>query len=97
MQSSTFWIAYRNYNSGLTPKTSRKNETWKANNIYDLAGNAIEWTQEARYTGGRVSRGGSSYYLGSERPASGRNNNNPNNTNVDYSSRPALYLALNVE
>ena len=28
------------------------NEVWKANNIYDLAGNAVEWTQEVYSTDG---------------------------------------------
>ena len=38
-------------------QTSGKNEAWQANNIYDLAGNYEEWTQEARLTDGRVYRG----------------------------------------
>ena len=38
-------------------------EYWKANNIYDLAGNVSEWTQEAGSTGNRNCRG--SYYYGS--------------------------------
>ena len=42
--------------SGRT-QTSGKNEAWQANNIYDLAGNYEEWTQEARLTDGRVYRG----------------------------------------
>ena len=40
-----------------SPQTSRKNEAWQANNIYDLAGNYIEWTQEASYAGNRILRG----------------------------------------
>ena len=35
-------------------------EYWKANNIYDLAGNCLEWTQEAEDTYYRIYRGG--YY-----------------------------------
>ena len=31
-------------------------EYWKANNIYDLAGNCWEWTQEASSTSSRVLR-----------------------------------------
>ena len=38
-------------------QTSGKNEAWQANNIYDLAGNYREWTQEALSTNVRVSRG----------------------------------------
>ena len=43
-------------NSG-TKQTSGKNEAWKANNIYDLAGNCWEWTQEASSTNYRFARG----------------------------------------
>ena len=32
-------------------------DAWSANNIYDLAGNCYEWTQEANNTGVRVNRG----------------------------------------
>ena len=43
-----------------------------ANNIYDLAGNCYEWTQEANFTGTRASRGGSCSVSGSSSPASDR-------------------------
>ena len=43
-------------NSG-SKQTSGKNEAWKANNIYDLAGNCLEWTQEAVDANDRVNRG----------------------------------------
>ena len=40
-----------------TKRTSGYNEAWKANNIYDLAGNCMEWTQEALSTNYRIGRG----------------------------------------
>ena len=85
-------------NSG-SPQTAGKNEAWQANNIYDLAGNCSEWTQEACTTGIRVWRGGYFYYSGSDDPASGRNNGYcPDDSIYVYlSSRPALYVALNAE
>ena len=43
-----------------------------ANNIYDLAGNCYEWTQEAYGTNGRAHRGGNCVSNGSFSPASGR-------------------------
>ena len=43
-----------------------------ANNIYDLAGNVSEWTQEAYGTNGRAYRGGDYNFSGSSSPASGR-------------------------
>ena len=45
-----------NYKEGIVATGS--NEAWKANNIYDIAGNCAEWTQEASEDG-RVFRGGS--------------------------------------
>lgn len=41
-----------NFNS-----TTGRNEAWKTNNIYDFAGNCIEFTQEAYITGFRAVRG----------------------------------------
>ena len=49
----------------------------RANNIYDFAGNCVEWTQEAGSTSSRASRGGSYYFSGSGSPASDRINFNP--------------------
>ena len=45
-------------------------EYWKANNIYDLAGNCYEWTQEALSVNGRAVRGGNYGSGGSGAPAS---------------------------
>ena len=58
-------------------------EYWKANNIYDLAGNCWEWTQEAYNTDGRAVRGGSYGYSGSSGPASYRSSSSASN---NYSS-----------
>ena len=85
-------------NSG-SPQTAGKNEAWQANNIYDLAGNCSEWTQEAYDTDLRVDRGGYYDNPGSFRPASDRSSvDAPNGSDVTgLSSRPALYVALNAE
>ncbi len=62
--NSTTWGNYYNStgdaeaNSGSKQNTGY-NESWKANNIYDLAGNVSEWTQEKYSTGTyRAIRGG---------------------------------------
>ena len=47
-------------------------EYWKANNIYDLAGNCTEWTREANSTDYRNYRGGRCNGNGSSNPASER-------------------------
>ena len=85
-------------NSG-SPQTAGKNEAWKANNIYDLAGNYYERTQEANNTSFRVNRGGYYNSSGSNNLASsGRNGSY--RTDISYgdsSSRPTLYVTLNAE
>ncbi len=79
-----------------TKQTAGYKETWKANNIYDFAGNCSEWTQEAYYTISRVNRGGGYSISGSDYPASGRNYNSPSNyNNAGVSTRPTLYIMQN--
>ena len=57
IKDSTSWGNYKdstapantgNYKSSIKQNTG-SNENWKANNIYDLAGNCGEYTQEARH------------------------------------------------
>ena len=68
-------------------------ESWKANNIYDFAGNCHEFTQEANFTDGRTFRGGSYSNDGSSDPASSCGNSlNPTDINLFVGSRPTLYL-----
>ena len=90
-KDSSTWGNYKNYNTAnnYTEGTAgyEKNagslqntgssENWKANNIYDLAGNCYEWTQEAYGTGNRAGRGGFYNIHGSNYPASDRNYNVP--------------------
>ena len=71
-----------------TNKYGRKQNTgyseyWKANNIYDLAGNCSEWTQEASYTSSRANRGGGYGGNGSSFPVSGRGGFNPDHSDGD--------------
>ena len=83
-----------NYESGKKKNTG-SNEAWKANNIYDLAGNCQEWTQEASYAYSRASRGGGYNHYGNGRPVAYRDGGDygPTNTNDDFlSSRPVLYI-----
>ena len=111
-KDSSTWGNYNNYNAAnnYTEGTAgyEKNagslqntgssENWKANNIYDLAGNVCEWTQEAFDTSLRAGRGG--YYSdhGSYNPASIRNNDNPDYSDYDserFSSHFNNKVALN--
>ena len=80
-----------NLNTGKTTFTM-------ANNIYDLAGNVWEWTQEANGTDGRAGRGGNYSYNGSNVPASGRGYNNPDSSGIGsirFSSHFNNKVALN--
>ena len=89
---STSWGNYRD--NTATGHGSKQNtgysESWKANNIYDFAGNCWEFTQEAYGTVGRACRGGHYYNNGSSIPASSRSSGYP--TGSSYGSRPTLYL-----
>ena len=97
--NSSTWGNYDN--NTATGHGSRRNtgfsESWKANNIYDFAGNCWELTQEALNTHVRVSRGGCYSNDGSgdsdySYPASSRNNVSPAYTGSGSGSRPTLYL-----
>ena len=67
-------------------------ESWKANNIYDFAGNCEEFTQEAYDTNFRALRGGYSDSYGSDKPASNRSSTIPTVASSLFGSRPTLYL-----
>ena len=64
--------------SGTSAKLNTGKTTFTmANNIYDLAGNVWEWTQEASSTDSRANRGGDCYCDGSLYPASVRGSDLP--------------------
>ena len=65
-------------------------ENWKANNIYDFAGNCEEFTQEAIGSDSRVLRGGSYGYKGSVNTVSRIEGDR--STHSYYATRPTLYL-----
>ena len=75
-----------------TKQNTGSSESWKANNIYDFAGNCVEFTQEADSTFVRAFSGGSYCYDGSDGPASNRYGDDPTDTLSDLGSRPTLYL-----
>ena len=97
--NSASWGNYSNSTGNAatgsgTKRTSGYSEYWKANNIYDLAGNCRDWTQEADDTNGRVDRGGSFYDSGSDIPASDRHDYGPYRSNSASSARSALYIKV---
>ena len=94
IRDSSTWGNHSNYNTANSytegtegyeenagsKQNTGSSENWKANNIYDLAGNVWERTQEAGDTGGRASRGGSCSYGGSIYAASDRNDDFPDSS-----------------
>ena len=75
------------YSGDLSTKTGMNTKDEVAN-IFDLEASRIEWTQEARSSDSRASRGGNCDFSGE---ASGRNYSSPSG-DCSYSSRAALYL-----
>ena len=108
INNSSAWGNYRNYNTANNyaegsekyeagageKQNTGSSENWKANNIYDLAGNCREWTQEASSTDYRAGRGGDCYNIGSVCPASRRSYYGPDDSSFGYylASRASLYI-----
>ena len=91
--SSTWGNHYDNDATGHgTKQNTGFSENWKANNIYDFAGNCWEYTQEAYSTFNRAIRGGNYDSNGSSYPVSYRSYYNPTSTGSFDGARPTLYL-----
>ena len=94
IKDSSTWGNYSN--NTATGKESKQNtgfsESWKANNIYDFAGNCYEYTQEAGNAICRAYRGGFFSSKGSNSAASNRSYFHPTSTYNSLGSRPTLYL-----
>ena len=94
IKNSSTWGNYTNNTADGhgSKQATGFSESWKANNIYDFAGNCYEFTQEAIYTRSRALRGGYYSNLGSDSPASSRGSRDPTVTVTNDGSRPTLYL-----
>ncbi len=94
IKNSSTWGNYTNNTADGhgSKQNTGFSESWKANNIYDFAGNCYEFTQEAIYTRSRALRGGYYSNLGSDSPASSRGSRDPTVTVTNDGSRPTLYL-----
>ncbi len=96
------WLSRNGYNTDTdssvwgnysgSPINTGSDTKYKANEIFDLAGNCFDWTQEAYSTGSRVGRGGVYISSGSSGPAAVRGGINPGNGDGNYSSRAVLYI-----
>jgi hypothetical protein len=72
-------------------KTSGYSEFWKANNIYDMAGNSWEWTNEI-YKNNRLTRGGSYNVNGNNKSCDFRNQESKTFKNNQTVFRCVLYV-----
>ena len=92
--NSSTWGNYKNNTADGhgTKQNTGSSESWKANNIYDFAGNCEEFTQEAYSTGYRADRGGYYNRVGSVFPAARRGGDFTTGPRSDIGSRPTLYL-----
>ena len=97
--NSSSWGNYNNSTGDAASEPWEKNtrqntgasEYWKANNIYDLAGNVYEWTQEKYSTGSlRADRGGGYSNDGDFFPAASRDDDNESYS--DFSIRVPCQL-----
>ena len=93
VDDSTKWGNY--WNSKVSRHklvVTGRHEDWKSNNIYDLAGNNDEWTQERYGETCRAIRGGDFYRDGFRFPASIRGYCYPNSKNHGTSCRGACFI-----
>lgn len=78
--------------------TTGADDSFAAKNIYDVAGNVYEWTNEAYSEYRRVIRGGGFNYDGDSSPASCRSNGYPvHSGGSDLGFRPALYISVGLD
>ena len=106
INDSSSWGNYSNYNTANNyaegsekyearageKQNTGSSENWKANNIYNLAGNCYEWTQEVNSTYYRARRGGDYRRYGSDYPASRRSYFDPAYSDVSVACRASLYI-----
>ena len=94
VMTTAFKVSDADYHYGI--RTTASTEGEKQNNLYDIAGNLWEWTQETAYCSDALERymlrGGSFLHAPSERPACYRGYNAATDTATNMGFRPALYI-----
>jgi hypothetical protein len=93
VEDSTSWGNYFNTtNSPQKVLPTGSNENWCVCNIFDIAGNTDEWTEEQNSCSRRVLRGGSCSSVGYSWPAAPRGDIRPSSSCSDTSFRVLLYV-----
>lgn len=92
--TSAFTVSDGKYYYGI--KTTAISEDIKKKNLYDVAGNLWEWTQEAAYPNNTAEtymiRGGSLYHSYADTPACYRSHHTVNDPSTNIGFRPVLYI-----
>lgn len=88
--TSAFVTSDARYHHGI--RTTASSEGVKKNNLYDIAGNLWEWTEECVSQGYYMLRGGSFSLAYTDYPACCRAYYTATDTVTDYGFRPALYI-----
>ena len=83
---------YEDNEDSNNPAKTGSNDNYQMKHIYDLAGNAAEWTMEAYSTDRRVRRGGYCYNNAANDPCTQRGGDAPNKSNSFFGFRIAFYL-----
>ena len=94
LYDSASWGNYKNNSTSGAGQmqVTGYSELWKANNIYDLAGNSDEWTQEANDGDKRIFRGGNFNFNSQDRSVSQRDSATPSYSSDASTSRAVLYI-----
>ena len=88
--TSAFVTSDASYHYGI--RTTASSEGVKKNNLYDIAGNLWEWSEESATIGRYMLRGGSFYNACTDFPACYRGYNTAAATSTNCGFRPALYI-----
>ena len=88
--TSAFVTSDARYHHGI--RTTASSEGVKKNNLYDIAGNLWEWTEECVSQGYYVPRGGSFDNAYTDFPACYRGYDTATSTSTNCGFRPALYI-----
>ena len=88
--TSAFVTSDASYHYGI--RTTASSEGVKKNNLYDIAGNLWEWSEESASIGRYMLRGGSFYDAFTGYPACSRAYGAASDTRTRFGFRPALYI-----
>lgn len=88
--TSAFLTSDASYHYGI--RTTASSEGVKKNNLYDIAGNLWEWSEESASIGRYMLRGGSFSYAYTDGPACYRVCLTATDTGTNLGFRPALYI-----